>query len=104
MVVSGSQDFLQVHKAPTALGLTSALLAEHQSRSSVQRSLVIFSLASPIGAIVTYIVISILGGGGSSVEATDNLLYWAGCSLLFSAGTFVSLVLGIRTARIDLEI
>lgn len=80
----------QVHKAPTALGLTSSLLAQSRTKSSVQRSLVLFSLASPFGAVLTYGVISLLSGGGLTGTESDRLMYWAGCSLLFSAGTFVS--------------
>lgn len=78
---------IMVHKAPAAFGLTSILLKQGLSKRSARGHLVLFSLAAPAGAIVTYLLASILGGlRGGSVEGTT---FWTGMLLLFSGGTFL---------------
>jgi solute carrier family 39 (zinc transporter), member 9 len=75
-----------VHKAPAAFGLTSVLLKQGLSKRAARGHLVIFSLAAPLGALTTYMVISLLGG---STMQGENGQWWTGMLLLFSAGTFL---------------
>ena len=78
---------IMVHKAPAAFGLTSILLKQGLSKRSARGHLVLFSLAAPAGALVTYILANVLGGlRGGSVEGTT---FWTGMLLLFSGGTFL---------------
>ncbi|KAH8894973.1 Zinc/iron permease [Thozetella sp. PMI_491] len=77
---------IMVHKAPAAFGLTSVLLKQGLSKRAARGHLIIFSLAAPFGALVTYLIISLLGG--SSMEGESGQ-WWTGMLLLFSAGTFL---------------
>ena len=74
-----------LHKAPAAFGLTSVLLREHVSHDRVRKNLLIFSLAAPVGAILTIFVFAVIGGG------EDLGSDWGGpaIAMLFSAGTFL---------------
>ncbi|KAI1334170.1 Zinc/iron permease [Xylariaceae sp. FL0016] len=76
---------IMVHKAPAAFGLTSILLKQGLSKRAARGHLIVFSLASPFGAWLTFILVSFLGGGG---ESRLNQ-WWTGMLLLFSAGTFL---------------
>ncbi|GAP86510.2 putative zip zinc transporter [Rosellinia necatrix] len=76
---------IMVHKAPAAFGLTSILLKQGLSKRAARGHLVVFSLASPFGAWVTFILMSFLGGNGQG-EVSQ---WWTGMLLLFSAGTFL---------------
>ncbi|KAI0480119.1 Zinc/iron permease [Xylariaceae sp. FL0804] len=76
---------IMVHKAPAAFGLTSILLKQGLSKRAARGHLIIFSLSSPFGAWLTFILVSFLGGGG---ESRLNQ-WWTGMLLLFSAGTFL---------------
>ncbi|KAH6912673.1 Zinc/iron permease [Coprinopsis sp. MPI-PUGE-AT-0042] len=73
---------LILHKAPTALALTTSLLASNLPRPSCKKYLAIFAAATPTSALITYAVFSILGLSSSGSE-------WTGLALLFSAGTFL---------------
>ncbi|KAG2037764.1 ZIP zinc transporter-domain-containing protein [Suillus americanus] len=64
-----------IHKAPTALALTSSLLATSLPPSECKRHLLLFSLATPVSAILSYILYTHTGDG-------NNL--WVGTPLLFS--------------------
>jgi zinc transporter 9 len=75
-----------VHKAPAAFGLTSVLLKQGLSKRAARGHLIIFSLASPVGAITTFFLVNILGGGHIAGEKGQ---WWTGMLLLFSAGTFL---------------
>ncbi|KAI0971836.1 Zinc/iron permease [Xylaria arbuscula] len=75
---------IMVHKAPAAFGLTSVLLKQGLSKRAARGHLIVFSLASPFGAWVTFILVSFLGGGQGEVSQ-----WWTGMLLLFSAGTFL---------------
>ncbi|KAJ2895805.1 hypothetical protein MKZ38_006159 [Zalerion maritima] len=77
---------IMIHKAPAAFGLTSVLLKQGLSKRAARGHLVIFSLAAPVGALGTYMLISLLGGG---MVETDSGTWWTGMLLLFSAGTFL---------------
>ncbi|KAJ2977923.1 hypothetical protein NUW58_g7662 [Xylaria curta] len=76
---------IMVHKAPAAFGLTSVLLKQGLSKRAARGHLIVFSLASPFGAWVTFILVSFLGGGAQG-EVSQ---WWTGMLLLFSAGTFL---------------
>lgn len=82
-----------IHKAPAAFGLTSVLLKQGLGKRGARAHLVVFSLAAPAGALGTWIVVRILGGGGSGAEAGAagemHTKWWTGVLLLFSGGTFL---------------
>ncbi|OBT68251.1 hypothetical protein VE03_02412 [Pseudogymnoascus sp. 23342-1-I1] len=77
---------IMLHKAPAAFGLTSVLLKQGLSKRAARGHLIIFSLAAPIGALTTWILVNIAGGAGMEGE---NGQWWTGMLLLFSAGTFL---------------
>jgi solute carrier family 39 (zinc transporter), member 9 len=78
---------IMIHKAPAAFGLTSVLLKQGLSKRAARGHLIIFSLAAPFGALVTWLLVHILGGGGSMEGERGQ--WWTGMLLLFSAGTFL---------------
>lgn len=45
-----------------------------------------FSLAAPVGAIVTYLLVHLFGGDNANPDAVG---YWTGAVLLFSGGSFL---------------
>ncbi|KZL83837.1 zip zinc transporter [Colletotrichum incanum] len=77
---------IMVHKAPAAFGLTSVLLKQGLSKRTARGHLIVFSLAAPFGALSTWALIRILGGGNFEGESGQ---WWTGMLLLFSAGTFL---------------
>lgn len=77
---------IMIHKAPAAFGLTSVLLKQGLSKRAARGHLIVFSLAAPVGALVTWMLITLLGGGNMDGE---NGKYWTGMLLLFSGGTFL---------------
>lgn len=77
---------IMFHKAPAAFGLTSLLLRQGLSKRAARGHLIAFSLAAPVGAIGTFLILSILGGG--NMEGPSGQ-WWTGMLLLFSAGTFL---------------
>ncbi|CAK7243639.1 MAG: hypothetical protein STHCBS139747_005165 [Sporothrix thermara] len=87
---------IMVHKAPAAFGLTSVLLKHGLSKRAARGHLIIFSLAAPFGALATYVLIKLIGGGGGIGNGTNSNSmegehgqFWTGMLLLFSAGTFL---------------
>ncbi|KAJ9653739.1 hypothetical protein H2198_007137 [Neophaeococcomyces mojaviensis] len=78
---------IMVHKAPAAFGLTSVLLKQGLSKRMARTHLLIFSLAAPAGAFLTWMLVHILGG--TSTRSPQNSQWWTGVLLLFSAGTFL---------------
>lgn len=78
---------LMIHKAPAAFGLTSALLKQGLSKRRARSHLIVFSLAAPIGALVTWTAANILGGG--SFGGDEGTQFFTGVLLLFSGGTFL---------------
>lgn len=78
---------IMVHKAPAAFGLTSVLLKQGLSKRAARGHLVIFSLAAPVGALSTFVLVRGLGGG----DGVDAVMgeWWTGMLLLFSGGTFL---------------
>ncbi|XP_067131159.1 zinc transporter ZIP9 [Centruroides vittatus] len=74
---------IMLHKAPAAFGLVTFLMHEGLDRTRIRKHLIIFALAAPVLAIVTYFGIS-----QSAKEALSS--YNAtGMAMLFSAGTFL---------------
>lgn len=77
---------IMLHKAPTAFALSNVLLNSPSppTKSFIRRSLVLFSVSAPLGAIATYLVLRLLvGGGGQGLE------WYTGVTLVFSGGTFL---------------
>ncbi|KAF3770352.1 hypothetical protein M406DRAFT_35959, partial [Cryphonectria parasitica EP155] len=77
---------IMVHKAPAAFGLTSLLLRQGLSKRAARGHLMAFSLAAPVGALGSFILVSILGGGNMDGPTGQ---WWTGMLLLFSGGTFL---------------
>ncbi|KAG2208959.1 hypothetical protein INT47_011099 [Mucor saturninus] len=75
---------IMLHKAPSSFALTTVLLSEGLSRTTVRRHLLLFSMSAPAGAISTYLLLQLF-----SVDNSWNLEYWTGILLLFSGGTFL---------------
>ena len=75
-----------VHKAPAAFGLTAVLLKQGLGKRGARAHLMAFSLAAPIGAVGTWVVVRTLGGGSGDEE---SMRWWTGVLLLFSGGTFL---------------
>lgn len=78
---------IMVHKAPAAFGLTSVLLKQGLGKRAARAHLVVFSLAAPVGAVGTWVIVRTLGGGGNTEPAL--MKWWTGVLLLFSGGTFL---------------
>ncbi|KAJ6585216.1 Zinc/iron permease [Mycena capillaripes] len=72
---------LIIHKAPTSLALTTSLLNTSLPRAECRKHLAIFAASTPVGAIVSYALLSLF-----SVNAQGN---WTGLALLVSGGTFL---------------
>ncbi|XMA19739.1 hypothetical protein WAI453_012530 [Rhynchosporium graminicola] len=78
---------IMIHKAPAAFGLTSVLLKQGLSKRAARGHLMVFSAAAPVGAIGTWLLVGILGGG-EHMEG-ERGQWWTGMLLLFSGGTFL---------------
>jgi len=72
---------LLIHKAPTALALTTSLLSTALPRSECKKHVAFFSAATPFGALVSYGLFTFLEAGGEGD--------WTGTALLISGGTFL---------------
>jgi len=72
---------LIIHKAPTALALTTSLLSTALPRSECKKHIAFFSASTPFGALVSYGLFSFLEAGGEGD--------WTGTALLISGGTFL---------------
>jgi solute carrier family 39 (zinc transporter), member 9 len=78
---------IMVHKAPAAFGLSSVLLKQGLSKRTARAHLLLFSLAAPTAAILTFLFAQSFGAGAiGNAQATK---WWTGMLLLFSAGTFL---------------
>jgi len=74
---------IMVHKAPAAFGLAAVVL-QAGGVSRAKKTLAIFSLSAPVGAILTYLVITILGSSDTAL-----IQWWTAILLIFSGGTFL---------------
>ncbi|KAJ6155366.1 hypothetical protein N7470_005932 [Penicillium chermesinum] len=77
---------IMVHKAPASFGLTSILLKQGLSSRTARAHLLIFSLAAPVGALVTFLFVNMVGSSGGD---GSSALWRTGMLLLFSGGTFL---------------
>lgn len=74
---------IMLHKAPAAFALVSFLMHETVERSTIRKHLLVFSLAAPLLAVITFLAIN---RGAPQSMASQNA---TGVALLFSAGTFL---------------
>ncbi|TRY57880.1 hypothetical protein DNTS_014398 [Danionella cerebrum] len=74
---------IMLHKAPAAFGLVSFLMHAGLERNRIRKHLLVFALAAPVLAMLTY-----LGLSQSSKEALSDVNA-TGVAMLFSAGTFL---------------
>ncbi|KAG0307560.1 hypothetical protein BGZ98_010423 [Dissophora globulifera] len=89
---------IMLHKAPAAFGLSTVLLQHGFSRRQARQQLGIFSLAAPIGALLTYIFIQMSGQ-----QDADSLQWWTGILLLFSGGTFLYVAMHVMSEMNNAE-
>ncbi|KAI7548359.1 hypothetical protein KC331_g4457 [Hortaea werneckii] len=82
---------LLIHKTPASFGLTTTLLKQGLSKRRARFHLLIFSLAAPVGALVTWFGAGFVGLGGGEVDGDGDggREFSVGVLLLFSAGTFL---------------
>ena len=80
---------LMIHKVPAAFGLTSVLLAQGLSKRVARAHLIVFSLAAPVGALVTWGAAHLLGYTSSVLGNSGSTEFATGVLLLFSGGTFL---------------
>ncbi|KAG7701101.1 hypothetical protein KL930_000446 [Ogataea haglerorum] len=86
----GSVDFTSVfvvfaifvHKLPTCFALSSLLLATGTSNKEILYHVGVFSLSSPIGAVLTYFMVAFVINGNFN-EAAGELLVFSGGAFLF---------------------
>lgn len=88
------------HKAPAAISLSLILLAQDLSATKVAINLLIFSLASPIGALLTFFILE------AGTNSSDNAGVALGYCMLFAGGTFIGVVFehivpGLKTLERD---
>lgn len=74
---------IMLHKAPAAFGLVSFLMHAGLERNRIRKHLLVFALAAPVLAMITF-----LGLSQSSKEALSDINA-TGVAMLFSAGTFL---------------
>lgn len=74
---------IMLHKAPAAFGLVTFLMHEGLDRVRIRKHLMVFALAAPVLAILTYFGIS------QSTKERLSSLNATGMAMLFSAGTFL---------------
>lgn len=74
---------IMLHKAPAAFGLVTFLLHEGLDRNKIRRHLLVFALAAPVGAVITYS--TIIQSGTETLSSSHS----TGVAMLFSAGTFL---------------
>ncbi|KAF2015453.1 Zinc/iron permease [Aaosphaeria arxii CBS 175.79] len=86
---------IMLHKGPAAFGLTTVLLKQGLSKRTARTHLVFFSLAAPVGALVTWTIVNALGR--ASLGGDDSLNWTTGWVLLFSGGTFLYVAMHAMT-------
>lgn len=80
---------LMLHKAPAAFGLTTALLKQNLSKRTARGHLIVFALAAPIGALLTWGAAHIFGYTSATLGSSMDAEFATGVALLFSGGTFL---------------
>jgi len=86
---------LIIHKAPTALALSTSLLSTSLSRADCRKHLAVFSASTPIGALLTFGIMSLLHVPGDST--------WSGFALLFSGGSFLYVATVLQPGKASSE-
>ena len=86
-------------QAPAAFGLVSFLMSDGVDRKRIRRHLLIFSLAAPLTAIVTFVLLKSVRSRFSKSRRNSFILLQhvqqsysmnaTGLAMLFSAGTFL---------------
>lgn len=74
---------IMLHKAPASFGLVTYLMHEGLERGRIRKHLLVFALAAPVLALLTYLLLTVHGQGNM------NTLSGTGIAMLFSAGTFL---------------
>ncbi|KAE9526719.1 hypothetical protein AGLY_013367 [Aphis glycines] len=74
---------IMLHKAPAAFGLVTILLHHGLDKKRIRRHLLVFSMAAPVGALLTFFCI------GQESKETLSSMNATGAAMLFSAGTFL---------------
>ncbi|XP_026812069.1 zinc transporter ZIP9-B isoform X2 [Rhopalosiphum maidis] len=74
---------IMLHKAPAAFGLVTILLHHGLDKKRIRRHLIVFSMAAPLGALLTFFCI------GQESKETLSSMNATGAAMLFSAGTFL---------------
>ncbi|XP_025409724.1 zinc transporter ZIP9-A [Sipha flava] len=74
---------IMLHKAPAAFGLVTILIHHGLDKKRIRKHLLVFSMAAPIGALLTFFCI-----GQESKEKLSSMNA-TGAAMLFSAGTFL---------------
>ena len=77
---------IMLHKAPASFALTSVLLSSGISHNAIRKHLLIFALAAPVGALITYFILYFFS---TATTSAASLEYWTGVLLVFSGGTFL---------------
>ncbi|PWN47268.1 Zinc/iron permease [Violaceomyces palustris] len=81
---------IMVHKAPASFGLCTLLMAQRLHRGNIRKAIAVFSLSTPVGAIITFLFLStVLGSDPSSDEGAAIEPRHIGTALSFSGGTFL---------------
>ena len=80
---------IMIHKAPAAFGLTSVLLKQGLSTRAARAHLIVFSLAAPVGALLTWGAAHLLGYSTDALGSSTSTEFATGVLLLFSGGTFL---------------
>ncbi|CAG8610879.1 14627_t:CDS:1 [Cetraspora pellucida] len=75
---------IMLHKAPAAFGLATVLLRDGYTRRQIRKHLIIFALAAPFSALLTYAFLQRNGELDPS-----GMKWWTAMLLLFSGGTFL---------------
>lgn len=83
-----------IHKLPTAFSLSTILLREGQMPKVILIHLALFSILTPLSAIITFVIIKL--------TSLDNELV-VGIMFLFSAGTFLYVVSHVMTEIYSVE-
>lgn len=78
---------IMLHKAPAAFGLTSVLLKQGYTKRTARTHLAFFSLAAPVGAVVTWFIVHLFGR--NRLGGDEGLTWTTGWVLCFSGGTFL---------------
>lgn len=71
------------------MGLTTTLLSLGLTKPQIRTRLLLFSISAPLGAVITYLVVSAAGAGQVEVpdDQVDPIGWWTGIVLLLSVSS-----------------